>query len=150
MIILHHTGKAESSKLFRGSSDIKAAVDTAYLLTGDAEQPGELGKLSMNCLKSRMAPGRHFGMEFFRRKGFVTGDAVKPARTVEEIITDILADRPGCNQTKIVELAKDRGRSKQQVLDCLHKGRWTCTAGPKNSSLYSLPTEGTASDEKDS
>jgi hypothetical protein len=33
VIVLHHTGKAETAKQYRGSSDIKAAVDTAYLLS---------------------------------------------------------------------------------------------------------------------
>src|SRR5439155_16662290 len=44
VIVLHNAGKADTAKLYRGSSDIKAAVDTAYLLRRDDDEPEKLGK----------------------------------------------------------------------------------------------------------
>jgi RecA-family ATPase len=32
ILILHHSGKSESSKTYRGSSDLKAAIDSGYVL----------------------------------------------------------------------------------------------------------------------
>src|SRR5205814_3815480 len=49
--ILHHTGKAETAKIYRGSSDIKAAVDTAYLLESPDKEQRTLGRLSLRCFK---------------------------------------------------------------------------------------------------
>ena len=53
VIVLHHTGKAETSKQYRGSSDIKAAVDTAYLLEKVPGESESLGKLSLTCFKPK-------------------------------------------------------------------------------------------------
>jgi hypothetical protein len=139
VIILHHTGKAESSKRYRGSSDIKAAVDTAYVLPRKTQQPEELRELSMNCFKARMAPGRNFGMEFRKGKGFVTGEVFRPTRTVTEIVTEIVEEHPNSNQSDIVQLARAEGCSKGQIEDCLKTGDWFTTRGRNNSILYSLP-----------
>lgn len=147
VIILHHTGKAETAKLYRGSSDIKAAVDTAYLLTRDSEDPVELGELSMNCFKARLAPGRHFGMKFEKGLGFVSCESFKSSRTTTEVITKILKINPCINQTAITELGRAQGCSKRQIENCLRAGKWVRSRGPKNSTLYSLPDEGSGDDD---
>ncbi len=86
VIVLHNTGKAETSKLYRGSSDIKAAVDTAYSLRRADDGSQKLGKLSMTCFKGRLAPGQNFGLEFQENSGFVACERFTPAKTVEEIV----------------------------------------------------------------
>ena len=55
VVVLHHSGKAETAKIYRGSSDIKAAVDTAYHLETVSEESNRLGKLSLKCFKARLA-----------------------------------------------------------------------------------------------
>lgn len=139
--VLHHTGKAETSKLYRGSSDIKAAVDTAYLLVRTSQQPEELGDLSMTCFKARLAPGRNFGMTFRKGQGFVPCEAFRFTKTAEQVITEILAANPNSNQETILELAQGLGCTKHQIEKCLKTGRWRTSAGPKNSILYSLPAD---------
>jgi hypothetical protein len=141
VVILHHTGKAENSKQYRGSSDIKAAVDTAYLLTKDGPDPAELGKLSMNCFKARLAPPRNFGMEFKKELGFVACEAQKLTLNPREIIAEILAASPGSNQSEVTRIALPLGLTKRQVEETLRSGPWTKTPGPKNSTLYSLGAE---------
>ncbi len=141
IVILHHTGKAETSKLYRGSSDIKAAVDTAYLLARDTSEPGELGELSMTCFKARLAPGRNFDMRFSKGQGFQRCDSSKPIRTVPELITELLEKRPNVNQSVILDHCLSRGCSKRQVLNSLKNGNWQRIPGPKNSTLFSLPPE---------
>jgi putative DNA primase/helicase len=63
IIVLHHTGKSAGSKEYRGSSDIKAAVDVAYVVTGKPSY-GKLHRLELEPFKSRIAPGQKFAMEF--------------------------------------------------------------------------------------
>jgi AAA domain len=147
VIILHHTGKAESSKQYRGSSDIKAAVDTAYLLTPNSSDSDGLRDLSMNCFKARLAPPQHFGMEFKKGHGFVRREAFKPTRNATEIIAEILAENPNINQTKIVQLGSAAGCTKRQIEDNLRSGEWGRSPGPKNSTLYSLPAQGAESSD---
>ncbi len=47
VVVLHHTGKSTGSKLYRGSSDIKASVDMAYVVTGTTRR-GKLYRLTMD------------------------------------------------------------------------------------------------------
>ncbi len=139
VIVLHHSGKSETAKLYRGSSDIKAAVDTAYALVRTSEEAVELAGLSMTCFKARLAPGQAFGMKFVKGQGFVASDDYKRAATTEEVITDILAANPGLNQSEIVGFAKAHGCTRTQVENCLKSGGWSTTKGDKNATLYSLP-----------
>lgn len=147
VIILHHTGKAETAKLYRGSSDIKAAVDTAYLLTRNSDDPVELAELSMNCFKARLAPGRHFGMKFEKGQGFISCEPFQSARTTTEIIRKILEVNPCINQTEIMQLGQAQGCTRRQIENCLKTGNWVKSRGPKNSTLYSLPADGSEDDE---
>jgi hypothetical protein len=140
VIILHHTGKAETSRQYRGSSDIKAAVDTAYLLTRDSPELGELGELTMTCFKARLAPPRHFGLEFRTREGFIARDAATLTRTATQVVTEILELNPNSNQTEIVRLGKESGFTKRQIENCLRTGAWSKSRGLRNAILYSVPT----------
>jgi hypothetical protein len=80
-------------------------------------------------------------MEFRAKEGFVACEVSARARTVEEIITEILRAKPGSNQSEIVELGRDRGGGKGQLLQCLRNGHWLKEAGPNNSTLYRLPPD---------
>jgi hypothetical protein len=141
VVVLHHAGKAETAKLYRGSSDIKAAVDTAYLLRRPEEGAEKLGTLSMNCFKGRLAPGQNFAMEFRDKAGFVPCEPSEPVRTIREIISEILEANPASNQKQVVTMARQQGCTKRQAEECLKNGSWERAEGPKNSILYSLPLE---------
>jgi hypothetical protein len=71
----------------------------------------------MNCFKGRLAPGRNFSLEFQHKRGFVPSDHIS-ARTVEEIVREIVQAYPGSNQSQIVESARERDCSKRQVEAC--------------------------------
>ncbi len=147
IVVLHHSGKAETAKIYRGSSDIKAAVDTAYQLESIDKDSNRLGRLSLKCFKGRLTPGQNFALEFRANEGFVACDVAARMGTVEEIITEILQASPGTNQTEIVRLGRIRGCGKGQLEQCLGTGRWQKAAGPNNSILYSLPPDDPEEDE---
>ena len=139
VIVLHNAGKAETAKLYRGSSDIKAAVDTAYLLRRTDDGSQKLGKLSMTCFKGRLTPGQNFGLKYCQKQGFIQCDDFAPTKTVEEIISDILGSHPHSNQSQVVKIALAQGCTKRQAEECLKNGLWGSRPGPKNSTLYSFP-----------
>lgn len=147
VVILHHTGKAETSKQYRGSSDIKAAVDTAYVLEKTDGNSREITRLTMTNFKSRLAPSNDFSMEFRRGEGFVAAEPVK-TNTVRQIITDVLTKYPDSTQTEVIRRCVERGCSKSQVQAELKRGNWNTRRGPKNAKLYVLP--GPASSEEES
>ncbi len=54
VIVIHHSGKGDAGKNYRGSSDVLASVDAGYLLEVDSE--GEsLQNLRLTCFKVRAA-----------------------------------------------------------------------------------------------
>jgi AAA domain len=76
IVLLHHPGKGPTAQNYRGSSDIKAAVDTAYKLakvrpqglTGQAKHD-RLDGLKLTNFKSRVAEGKNFALRFSRARG---------------------------------------------------------------------------------
>jgi len=99
ILILHHAGKSAKSRQYRGSSDIKASVDTAYTLEKAAGSLGvvardRLHRLKMTNFKSRFAEGRNFAMEFVAGEGFrnmeepTKADAKDKAAILESLLTE--------------------------------------------------------------
>lgn len=54
------------------------------------------------------------------------------------IITTIVAENPGSNQSQVIELAKPAGISKHQVEKCLKDARFHCERGKHNELRYTL------------
>jgi hypothetical protein len=52
VLVIHHSGKSETGKNYRGSSDVLAAVDAAYLLEADGEGD-QMQSLRLSCFKQR-------------------------------------------------------------------------------------------------
>jgi hypothetical protein len=149
IVVFHHSGKADTAKIYRGSSDIKAAVDTDYQLESIDKESNRLGRLSLKCFKGRLMPGQNFELEFRAKEGFVACAVAARTRTVEEIITEILRANPGINQTEIIRLGRSRGCGKWQLEQCLWTGDWQKAAGLNNSILYSLPPDDPDQEEED-
>jgi hypothetical protein len=147
VVVLHHTGKADSSKLYRGSSDIKAAVDTAYLLAPTTANSKQLSALSMTCFKARLAPPQDFGMTYEKGQGFVSSEAAKPFAKAKYVIAEILRANPRTNQSEVIRLGQLEGCSKGVLESCLAEKFWVKEKGSRNSILYSLPVEGSGGDE---
>ena len=145
VIFLHHSGKADTSKQYRGSSDIKAAVDTAYALVRTSQGVAELGDLALTCFKGRLAPGQNFSMKFKKGHGFLPTSGGERQRGATEVVAELLAEAPNRNQTQIVAWAREQGITKARIEACLKGGDWTRLPGPNNSTLYSLGTEETDS-----
>ena len=74
VLVLHHMGKADYEKEYRGSSDIKAVVDMAYKLVPGSSITTGLDKLTLSSFKSRFAEPLKLGMQFKRGQGFMRYD----------------------------------------------------------------------------
>ena len=113
ILLQHHTGKAKTSKEYRGSSDIEAAVDMAYTLKG-TPQNGKLHCLRMDCFKSRFAPAQDFGLEFQAGEGFVRVEVPRRGQkpSADAVLQKFIVDHPGANGKEIKEAARLQGISK--------------------------------------
>lgn len=58
VLFLHHPGKSENSKVYRGSSDLKPAIDAAFYLSNTSDD-GRLQRLYLKSWKRRAIKQRH-------------------------------------------------------------------------------------------
>jgi AAA domain len=122
VLVLHHPGKGPTAQNYRGSSDIKAAVDTAYKLTkvrstGLLEEDAKhdhLDGLKMTNFKSRVAEGKSFSLRFVPGEGFREAAEMAKQEMDENRSTleSILTSEP-INGTQFKEKAKAQGISRQ-------------------------------------
>lgn len=143
VIILHHAGKGQKSRQYRGSSDIKAAVDTAYTV----EKMGALGtvrpglhRLKMVNFKSRFTEGLDFSMEFVAGEGFRNiGEGAKAdARDKVAVLEGLLTEEP-MNGTEFKDKAKLQNISRQIAESFLKDWPHHKPGSKPNEKLYWRP-----------
>ena len=139
VLFLHHTGKAESAKTYRGSSDIPADLDVAYLLSnlgGD----GKLGKIRLQNFKARFTVLTDSILEYvdgdFRSES--RPEAV--SRTVTEQLVELLRRHPGIKAAEFEQRAADMGlgwtRARQFIKDGIAGDQIQRERGPHNQQFH--------------
>jgi archaellum biogenesis ATPase FlaH len=121
VVILHHTGKCENAKDYRGSSDIIASVDIAWKLSKGGEAAGPLGDLKLTPFKNRIGSARPL---FFR---FESGAFMPPLgpeapKPPIEILRAIIRVNPGLSGRKLKALVMEQGISKHKTEEMLAEG----------------------------
>jgi predicted ATP-dependent serine protease len=107
VLVLHNSGKADTAKDYRGSSDIKASVDCAFHLTSN---PGLLRELHLRAFKARYPIAMEIGFLFDDTRGFSANE--RPAeRTREEQLRELLIAHPDITSARFEALAKKFGRN---------------------------------------
>jgi len=87
VIVVHHAGKADSAKQYRGSSDIKASVDCAYHLA--SKEAGRLRSLILTPFKQREGNAGPIGIEYR------DGAFAECGKTNRDIIEGLIRQKPG-------------------------------------------------------
>lgn len=121
VVVIHHDGKADSARDYRGSSDFKAAVDQAFHIT-NVTTDGKLDRLSLRCYKSRY--GLSGSLIYLYAGGrFVRDDRDDaPAVTTAEQLTAILRMNPGIGSKQFEDLAAKDGLGRNRARDFLSNG----------------------------
>jgi hypothetical protein len=140
VVVIHHDGKAETSKDYRGSSDFKAAVDQAYHVASFGSD-GRLDKLVLRPYKSRVGAAAEITYSYADGQ-FLRGDAVEARQSVSEQLTVLLRLNPGVTARRFDDLVNDRGlgrnRSRTFLGDGLISGVVRFESGPRNAKRYFL------------
>ena len=140
VIVLHHDGKAETAKDYRGSSDFKAAIDVGFHLSNFGDG-GRLDKLVLRTFKHRFGFSGELVYTYADGQ-FIRGGAIEAAETVNDQLTAILRLNPGVNGKRFEDLAGDRRISRTKARTFLQDGILAKTVtyqpGPKNDRRYSL------------
>lgn len=111
VILLHHSGKAETAKDYRGSSDIKASVDVAYHMANLSDD-GTLGTLRLRAFKMRFSATPELVFRYVDGEFLVDERGAAP--TVTESLGALLRANPGIRTREFEELAavKNLGRNR--------------------------------------
>lgn len=120
VIMIHHSGKGETSKDFRGSSDIKAAVDVAYHVSnlGDSAR---LSTLRLRAFKSRIAVMPEILLHYVEGAGF-RRDSRAPNRETDDELRELLIESPGCTKSQFDALALKKGLTREKARIFLDSG----------------------------
>jgi hypothetical protein len=138
VIAIHHTGKADSTKEYRGSSDIKASIDVGLVLT--AKRP-MLKLLQLRPFKIREGIFESLTLSVEGEKLVrVDSEYVDPHDMAWELVKAVVGNNPGINQSHAIELLPTIPPYKVRKLLIVGEstGIFKATKGLKNSSLYSL------------
>ena len=140
VVVIHHSGKADSAKDYRGSSDFVAAIDQGYHLSSFGCD-GKLDRLVLRPFKSRIGAAAEITYSYADGQ-FLRDDAAEARQTVSEQLTALLRLNPGVTARKFDDLVNDRGlgrnRSRTFLGDGILSGTVRFEQGPKNAKRYFL------------
>jgi hypothetical protein len=152
VLVLHHSSKAEGGSDYRGSSEIGAAVDTAWRLKRLEE-----GRLELVAVKNRFGPpdlklpirlevtptaARFLDakVELAAQRQAEEGEKLEALRDVIAGLEQRLGRPP--SQSEVVEAAKgELNIGRHAVLELLGKGEgqpWTVSEGARGARLYAV------------
>lgn len=134
VVVLHHPGKGESSKDYRGSSDIKASIDVGYKLTNQGDV-SRLTSLHLAAFKAR------FTVEteaiFHYRDGEFQMDRRPVVQMNEDIIRNLLVNNPGIRKEEFEKIALEKGVTRSRLrtflVNSIGSGAVRVEPGPKNA-----------------
>lgn len=120
IILIHHSGKGESSRDFRGSSDIKAAVDVAYHVSnlGDASR---LTTLRLRAFKARFSVLPELLLHYTEGAGFRMDDR-QPYQATGDVLRELLIENPRITASEFEGLAAAKGIASQKSRQFLTRG----------------------------
>jgi hypothetical protein len=139
VVVIHHDGKADTAKDYRGSSDFKAAVDAAFHVSNFGAD-GRLGMIRLECFKSRFGFGGELVYHYVDGR-FVRGRPGEGASNTTERLTELLRVNPGMHRVAFEQEAIKRGLGRKPARKFLdggvRAGRIRCDR-QGNARLYSL------------
>jgi hypothetical protein len=115
VVVIHHDGKAETAKIYRGSTDFKAAIDAGFHVANFGDG-GQLDKLVLRCFKSRFGFAGELAYHYAGGR-FIRSDETEARQTVSEQLTVILRLNPGVTAKRFEDLAAARqlGRNRARA-----------------------------------
>lgn len=137
VVFIHHTGKGEHTKEYRGSSDIKASVDMAWVLKAH----DRLQNAKLYNVKTR--EGEVENIAFFLEDAnlvLMEPKFIPPSDPDWKPVHDAVRANPNSNQSQIVSLLPETPatRVRKILMAGLMKGTLTMSKGLNNASLYTV------------
>jgi hypothetical protein len=118
--VIHHSGKAETARDYRGSSDFLAAIDQAFHCTSFGDG-GRLDKIVLRAYKSRLGFAGELIYQYADGR-FIREDAAEVGQTITEQLTVLLRLNPGVTAKGFEDLANERGLGRNRARGFLGDG----------------------------
>ena len=117
VIFLHHTGKGESSKEYRGSSDIAGSIDFGFVVDpAKNAATGALTSVTLNLLKQRTLQSGGLTFDFDGFEFTKSASRLQPVKSDRDVMIEILEAEPDGMTAGDFELAaKVRGITREQA-----------------------------------
>lgn len=137
VVILHHTGKGESTQYFRGSSDIKGAIDNGFVMRNEGET--RLTTVTLQAFKTRYAVTDKFALSY-QDGEFVAKDAEQASAL---IVTHLLRSNAGISMKEFEDLLRSKSFGRNQARKTIEMGIAAGTIltrkGDRNATLLYAP-----------
>ena len=114
VVVIHHIGKSENAQHYRGSSDIKASVDSAFLLK--STDPNSVSSLVLTPFKQRIGDSSPIRIDC------IDGVFEQSGKTNRQIVEDLIQETPGMKGSDIVAQAMKHGVAKHRAAAILSEG----------------------------
>ena len=141
VIVIHHDGKSETSKDFRGSSDFKASLDQAFHVSNTSSD-GKLDRLTLRCFKSRYGLSGSLVYSYQEGQLVRLEREVSSTRTVAEQLTTLLRENPQVTKNEFERLGAYAGFARAQIRTFLDRGvnggSLVLVRGAGRAQLYSV------------
>lgn len=120
IIVLHHSGKGETSKDYRGSSDIPGAIDSGYRVSNQSGDLGLLLRVEMKAWKMRGRIDSTIWMDWSESEWQWVERLPDRPPTMDDILRSLLYGMSSATMTDLAAKAKaDYNISYNQVRDWL-------------------------------
>ncbi len=143
IILLHHIGKSETAKDYRGSSDYKASIDIGYKLTNLGD-PARLSTLELRPFKQRFSVWPVLHLRY--ADGTFCVDQAEGRKTDTDRLRDLLKENPNSMKSEFegIAVGKGIGRNRARTfLDAeIRRGTVRIATGSKNRKLLSWTGNG--------
>jgi hypothetical protein len=141
VIIIHHDGKSETAKDYRGSSDFKASIDCGFHVSNFSDAGG-LGTLVLRPFKMRMGVCGEVTYTYADGHCLRRDSAGDDEQTVSAQLIALLRKNPGIAAKPFEDLAAERGLGRNRARAFIHDGVLSGAirrdTGAKNVKRHSL------------
>lgn len=144
VVLIHHTGKGENTKEYRGSSDIKASIDAGFVLK--TKRP-MLKLLSMTPFKMREGSVSTISLSLEDNRLVTVDSEFIPTNDKDwAAVLDFVSKNPKTNQSRIVQEFPEISvyKIRKILLVGESTGYFMVEKGPNNASLYLVGEKGSA------
>jgi archaellum biogenesis ATPase FlaH len=139
VVVLHHSGKGENTKDYRGSSDFKASLDVGYVVTNIGPDPARLEDIRLRAFKSRVSVVSELVLRF-RSGQFVAEGSSDPMQTNIGISQRVLMENPRITAAEFEKLANAKGvqysRARNFLKSGIAEGTIGLETGPHNTRYH--------------